>query len=87
MAYTAVKDEVSKTERPARNDNIGLDQDGLANMAHRAGQKLSSTLGTAYKEATHASEVVTREICNKPVQSAVIALGAGYILAALLRRR
>lgn len=85
MAYTAAKDD-TKTMRAdlPRNDN-GTD-DNMTMMAHRAGQKLSGLLGSVYNSTSQTAEAVTTEIRRRPVQSSLIALGAGYVLAALLRR-
>lgn len=70
-------------ERP---NGTAVDQDNLTEMARNAGQKLSGMLGGTYTNVSKSAEVVTREIRNRPVQSALIALGAGYVLAALFRR-
>ncbi len=86
MAYTAAKDETLNRPVQDTRSNTKNTDDGLTVMAHRAGQKLSGIIGGTYKEVSGTAEAVTREIRNRPVQSSLIALGAGYVLAALFRR-
>lgn len=56
------------------------------NAAHRAGTSVRNMLDSASDELTHVKEVVNDQIHNKPVQSSLIALGAGVILGLLIRR-
>ncbi len=86
MAYSAAKnDSIPRTTSGAANSNTA-DQDNLSVMARRAGQRLSGAIGSAYTNTSQTAEAVTREIRNRPVQSSIIALGLGYVLAAVFRR-
>jgi hypothetical protein len=60
--------------------------DNISDYANQAGRKMRSFMDTAGNEFSHASERVTTEIRNNPVRSSLIALGLGYVLAALIRR-
>lgn len=61
-------------------------QDEVREAAHRAGRKVRNLVDTAGDEITHATEAMTTRIRTKPVQSSLIALGAGVILGMLFRR-
>lgn len=84
MAYTAAQDDMRTSG--AANENTALDSDGFVEIAHRAGQRLGSALGSAYTNTSETLDGVTREIRRRPVQSSIIALGLGYVLASILRR-
>lgn len=55
-------------------------------VANHAGQRMREFVNTAGTELEHASEVVSTHIRTKPVQSSLIALGAGLFLGMLLRK-
>jgi len=61
-------------------------RDELEEAARRTGTSVREFLHIAGDELSHASEAVTGQIRNKPMQSALIALGAGFVLGALFRR-
>ena len=86
MTYTAAKNDSMLRNRGAANENTTLNEDGLAVMAHRAGQQVSSILSSAYTQTSQTAEAVVKEIRHRPVQSSIIALGIGYVLAAIFRR-
>ena len=58
----------------------------LRDTAYNAGRKAKEIWGTASDEISQATDTVTTQIRKKPVQSSLIALGAGVILGLLLRR-
>jgi hypothetical protein len=60
--------------------------ESLNDAAHNAGRKVRGMLHTASDELTHARDYMGAEIRTNPVRSSVIALGAGVLLGALLRR-
>lgn len=61
-------------------------RDDVYSIANNAGRKLRSTFNSAADEVAHASDAVVSQIRTNPVQSSLIALGAGLLLGALLRR-
>ena len=61
-------------------------KDDLHAVVNKAGRKLRSAYDTASEELHHATDVVTTQIRQKPVQSSMIALGVGVLIGALLRR-
>ena len=56
------------------------------NTAGEASQKVCGFMKTACDTISQTKNNLAKEICNKPVQSSLIALGAGFLLSALLRR-
>lgn len=88
----SVKESANKLKNEAREDieevREGLEvvKDDLRDVANRAGRKVRNFIDSASSEATHVRDTVTHRIEDKPVQSALIALGAGFILGALFRR-
>ena len=61
-------------------------KDDLNKIANNAGRTVRAYFDTASSEVTHAKDVVVEHVRTKPVQSSLIALGAGFILGALFRR-
>lgn len=55
--------------------------------AHEAGVKIRQVIDATTGEVSDVAETVEARIEQKPVQSTLIALGAGLILGLLLRRR
>lgn len=74
----------AKNEARATASNI---RDELESAAHRTGRSVREFLQAANDEISHASDVVTTRIHEKPVQSSAIALGIGVVLGAILLRR
>ncbi|MBV8938605.1 MAG: hypothetical protein JO089_02035 [Alphaproteobacteria bacterium] len=60
--------------------------DDLCDVARNAGRKVRGALDCATDELTGVTDTVAAEIRNKPVQSSLIALAAGFLLGALFRR-
>ena len=61
-------------------------KDELRGAANQAGRKVRNFFNSASDEISHASDSVTRQVRANPMQSSLIALGAGFILGALFRR-
>ena len=79
-----------------KNAERKLDQDGRAtadhltddinDFANKAGRKVRSYYNSASNEITNDYDMVASRIRSNPVQASLVALGAGVILGALLRR-
>jgi ElaB/YqjD/DUF883 family membrane-anchored ribosome-binding protein len=54
--------------------------------ANQAGRKVRQFIDNASGELSQATKVVTDHVNEKPVQSALIALGIGFVVSTLLRR-
>ncbi len=80
-----VKTSASNIRDEAVDTAYGVQND-LSKAANQAGKKVRSFFSNATDELTHAGETVTTQVRNNPVQSSLIALGAGFILGALFRR-
>ena len=65
---------------------IGNINDDLNDVANRAGRKVRSYYSAASDEIHNDYDMVASHIRSNPVQASLIALGAGVILGALLRR-
>ncbi len=74
----AIRDDVRATAEEAKQD--------FSATATNAGRKVRDFIGSTSDELSHASDTVTTHVHKKPMQSALIALGIGYVLGALLRR-
>lgn len=85
MAANDLKDSASKAKREARSVSDDVVSD-LSAYANKAGRTMRSFINTAGDEISHVSEKLTTEIRTNPVRSSLIALGAGLVLGALLRR-
>lgn len=55
-------------------------------VADKAGNKILKLIHSAGDEVIHARDAVTDQIRTNPVRSSLIALGAGFLLGAILRR-
>lgn len=58
----------------------------MREAAHKAGRKVRHILHQAGDEIHHATDTVAQQIRTNPVQSSVLALGAGLLLGMLIRR-
>ena len=85
FASQDIKNAANNVKREARNSSDDVVSD-LSAYANKAGRKVRNLISTASDEFSHATEVVTGEIRSNPVRSSLIALGAGFVLGALLRR-
>jgi len=61
--------------------------DEYAAKARDAGAKVRSIVDNATGEVSEISETVEARIHEKPVQSTLVALAAGFVLGMLFRRR
>jgi ElaB/YqjD/DUF883 family membrane-anchored ribosome-binding protein len=76
--------------RSAAQDAVNGGKDALNNVsdyASEAGQKVRGLLDKTVDQTSRLSQNVEAEIKSNPIRSSAIALGAGFILGALLTRR
>lgn len=92
--YTATKDDdisnlrnTTATVKSAAAETAEMAKSSVKSMANKGSRKVLSFVRTAGDEIVHAKDSVTSQIRSKPVQSSAIALGIGFALGALLRRR
>ena len=74
----ATMDDVRNVAEAAKTD--------LRQAAYDTGAKVRRLFTNFKDEITDTTGTVTRAVRNKPVQSTLLALGAGFILGSLLRR-
>lgn len=78
---------MKKDDAVSNLSNAACDiKDTVNKAANQAGRDVRGMLHAANDEVVHAGHAVTGEIRSNPVRSAAIALGAGVVLGALLRR-
>ena len=80
-----VKNAASNVRNEARDALYDVKSD-LSAAANKAGRKVRNLFDSASTEISHATDAVHVHIRNNPVQSSLIALGAGFLLGALFRR-
>lgn len=73
-----IRDEAIDTAYEVKGD--------LRDAANNTGRKVRRFFNNATDELSHASDTVTKQVRGNPVQSSLIALGAGFVLGALFRR-
>lgn len=80
-----LKSDLKDAANDARDhaDKVGAD---IKEVAQEAGQKMRHMMDAAGTDLVELSEKVVAEVRQHPVQSSVIALGAGVIIGMLLRR-
>lgn len=61
-------------------------KDELRSAANQAGRRMRGFLNSATDELNNVTDSVTAQVRKNPVQSSLIALGAGFIIGSLLRR-
>jgi len=82
--------EASNNARDAAHDLKDRGHDMLNNVsdyANEAGQKVRGLFDRTLDSSKSATHKIESEIKTNPVRSSAIALGAGFILGALLTRR
>ena len=94
---SSAKSNVQSIANEAKDaaDNIGKQARDVAedaasdarSIAHRAGKEARRVYGQAKDELCSASDSVGTQIRNNPVQSTLLALGAGLLLGAFLNRK
>ena len=97
MISTATKVAANATRASAEHDlksaaddlaGQGRDAvDAVSEYANEAGQKVRGFVDRTLESSNRVSAGVQDEIKSNPVRSSLIALGAGFILGALLTRR
>jgi len=97
MISTATKVAANATRASAENDlkNAADDLasqrrdavDSVSEYANEAGQKFRSFVDRTLESTNRVSSGIQDEVRTNPVRSSMIALGAGFILGALLTRR
>ncbi|MBW8733352.1 MAG: hypothetical protein JF571_03405 [Asticcacaulis sp.] len=97
MISTATKVAANVTRASAENDlknaaddlaGQGRDAvDSVSEYANEAGQKFRSFVDRTLESTNRVSSGIQDEVRTNPVRSSMIALGAGFILGALLTRR
>lgn len=68
-----------------KKDNKALKGEVMETAQH-AGEKIRHLYDNAHDEFNNVRNKVTNRINHKPVQSAAIALAAGFLLSSILRR-
>lgn len=66
---------------------MALIKDSSVERARAAGTRVRNLVEEAKDEATQLAHVVETRVNEKPMQSSLIALGAGFILGMLFSRR
>lgn len=84
-SFKDVKSSAANLRDEAVDTAYGV-KDDLNNAAQQAGRKVRNFFNSASDEISHATDTVTTQVRKNPVQSSMIALGAGFILGALFRR-
>ena len=97
MLSSATKAAANVTKASAENDLRNATQDAanegkdalhsVSDYASEAGQKVRGALDKTLDQTSRFSQTVEAEIKSNPIRSSAIALGAGFILGALLTRR
>lgn len=80
------KDAANTIGREARDAAEDAAYDARS-IAHRAGQEARRVFSHAKDEFEHATDTVGSQIRNHPVQSTLLALGAGLLIGAFLNRK
>jgi ElaB/YqjD/DUF883 family membrane-anchored ribosome-binding protein len=91
-----LKSDAKNVVQHAKRDLSGTLQDvtgDVTYIANKAGKEVrhyvdaaNDYIDNAKNEITYATDMVTKEVRNNPLRSALLALGAGFILGALFRR-
>ncbi|MBY0407938.1 MAG: hypothetical protein K2Q01_09620 [Rickettsiales bacterium] len=90
--YSPTKDAINDLKQSAntvRNEASKAIDDvagEVRSVTRSAGDKLRQLFNCTNSEISHAADTVSEQIHNKPVQSTLIALGAGFLLGVLMRR-
>lgn len=81
-AANAIKSEVREFGKDAKEEI-----NDVRDAANKAGRKVRSYLNCAKDEVSSATETVTTQIRSNPVQSSMLALGAGFLIGSLFHRK
>lgn len=72
--------------RAAAYNVADIAREDLVDFANVAGKKVRGLIENYSEEVANTTETVATHVRNKPLQSALIALGAGFIIGLLARR-
>lgn len=72
--------------RAAANNVAEIAKEDFVDFAHDAGKRVRGLITDCSEEAVTASENLSETIRTKPLQSALIALGAGFLIGLIARR-
>lgn len=72
--------------RSAASNVAEIAKEDLVEFAHEAGARVRGFISDYSEEAVNASENLSKSIRKKPLQSALIALGAGFVIGLIARR-
>ncbi len=93
MLSAATKAAANVTKSLAENDIRNTANEGrealhsVSDYANEAGQKVRGLFDKTLDNTNRVTHNVEAEIKSNPVRSSIMALGAGFILGALLTRR
>ena len=73
-----IKDDARDTAREAKGE--------LRDTANKVGRSVRGFLDSTSDEFSHAADTVKNQIHEKPVQSALVTLGIGFVLGLMFRR-
>jgi len=68
------------------NDASECVREGVIHQFTKAGAKVCDTLSAASGKISHATDATTKQVRSTPVQSALMALCAGYIIGRITKR-
>ncbi len=86
LAENDVKSSLKDTARDLQDRGADLVHN-VSDYANEAGARVRGFVDRTVDDVSHASHNVESEIRGNPVRSALIALGVGFALGALLTRR
>lgn len=72
--------------RAAASNVAEIARDDLVDFANLAGKKVRGLIEDYSEEVANTTENVATHVRKKPLQSALIALGAGFVIGLLARR-
>lgn len=85
---TSLKSDVKDAAHNAKRMEKSLESDSqdMAQFAHEAGRKVRDYFEVANDTVSQTADRVNDEINAHPMRSTLLALGAGFLIGALLRR-
>ena len=79
------KNSASNIRDEAVSTAYGIQED-VHNAANHVGRRVRGFFDSASDEMHHMTDSVSQQVRSNPVQSTMIALGAGFVLGILFRR-
>ncbi len=86
VTKSLAENDVRNAARQAEADGRNV-LDDVSDYANEAGQKVRGVVDRTFDRTQRVTHDVEAEIKANPIRSAIMALGAGFILGALLTRR